>query len=189
MVTGRRPPLLEVVDILTTVTNIETVVTNVQTMAGRVLCEFVTPWSAYQLTITLGAAQLTIALPNIIVAGIPAGATVTKALIDVKCRTIENSNAAVNNLNGATVAATSQVIQVQNSVGGTWTDCINFIDNQFEIGISSVEGGDLMGGQINVSGEVDGNGTYNLRWLLSRADLNSLIFHDVQARSIITYSL
>ena len=108
----------------------------------------------------------------------------------MKCSWIQNSNAGNNNkLNGPTVAGVSQVIQVQNSVGGTWTDALNFIDDLYDVAISSIYGGDLLGGQIDVSGEVDGNGTYNLRWLLSRADLDNLIFHDVQARAVITYSL
>lgn len=146
-------------------------------------------WSASQEEVQLAAAATTLSLPNIIVGDLPAGATVVRAIVMLKARMIENTNAGANKLNGATVAATSQVIQIRISTPGAWADCINFVDDQYGVGATTREGGDLVIGDTDVATTVTANATYNLQWLLSRADLNNLNFNDVQVGLKIWYSV
>ena len=150
-------------------------------------------WSASLEEVQLGdgVAGATVALPDITVADLPSGATVVRAIVMLKFRMIENTNVAANKLNGATVANTSQVIQIRDDTPGTYYDCINFVDDQFGLAATIREGGDLIVGDIDVagSGKVDANDTYNLQWLLGRADLDYLNFNDVQVGLRIWYSV
>ena len=146
-------------------------------------------WSAFQEEIQVPAIAATLNLPDVVVAGIPAGATIVRAIAVILVGRIENVNAAANALDGATVAATSQVFQVRDNAPGTWTDCINLVDDLFgaDAGISII-GGLPMLGMVDVSAEVDGNGTYNFRWLLAKCDADFLNFNDVQVGLMITHS-
>lgn len=125
-------------------------------------------------------AGATVALPSVVVAGIPAGATVHKVQPMFISWSLENTNVAANKLNGATVPTTSQVIQVRKRVGGTWTDAFIFADDQYGMAGSAIRHGPAFIGSINVAAEVNGNGTYEFRWLLSRADLDFLNLNDIQ---------
>jgi len=132
------------------------------------------------ITVSLGVAALTIALPNVTVDDLPDGAVVIRAIAIFMARMIGNTNAGANKLNGGTVAATSQVIQVDDSIATGYVDAINFVDDQFGLAATTREGGPVCIGSMNVSAIVDGNDVYSFRWLLSRADLNNLNFHDAQ---------
>ncbi|GAJ06167.1 unnamed protein product, partial [marine sediment metagenome] len=60
-------------------------------------------------------------LPKVTVADLPTGATIVRAIAMVKLRMADNTNADnVNGLDGATVAGTSQVIQVADDTPGTY---------------------------------------------------------------------
>lgn len=146
-------------------------------------------WSDQLEEVQLAAAAGTDALPDITVADLPAGATIVRAVVMFKFRMIENTNAGVNKLNGATVAGTSQVIQIRSDAPLAYVDAINFIDDLFTLAASTREGGDVIIGQVDVAGTVDENDTYNLRWLLSRADADFLNFNDVQVGLRIWYSV
>lgn len=150
-------------------------------------------WSAPLEEVQLGdaVAGATVALPTVTVADLPAGATIVRAIAMFKFRMVENTNAAANKLNGATVAGTSQVIQVRDDTPGTWYDAINFVDDQFGLAAETREGGDVCIGSIDIagSGKVDANDGYNFRWLLGRADLDYLNFNDVQVGLRIWYSI
>ena len=116
------------------------------------------------------------------VADLPVGVVVVRAYALVKIRIIENVNAGANALNGATVAGTSQVIQVRNAAPGAWADAINFVDNQFTIAAGPLrENGDVLIGSIDIAATVSANATYNLQYLLALADLASINWNDVQA--------
>lgn len=147
-------------------------------------------WSNPQEEVQLGDAAATIVLtPTVTVADLPAGAVVVRAIAMFKFRMIENTNAGANKLNGSTVAATSQVIQVNDSGGTGYIDAINFIDDQFGLAATTRESGDVCIGSIDVATRVDGNDTYTFRWLLSKADLDNLNFNDCQVGLRIWYSV
>lgn len=146
-------------------------------------------WSEELEEVQIDAAGVTVALPDITVAGLPDGAIVERSIVMFKFRMIENTDTAANNLNGATVALTSQVIQIRDDTPSAYVDGINFVDNLFNLAAGAREGGDVIIGQVNVSAVVDGNDTYNLRWLLGRADADNLNFNDCQVGLRIWYSI
>lgn len=146
-------------------------------------------WSNPQEEVSIPAVAATLALPSVTVADLPAGATVVRAFAMLKFRAIENTNAAANTLSGATVAATSQVIQVQNAAAGTWRDAINFVNLQFGVAASTREGGDALVGSIDIANEVTANGTYSFRYLLALAALAALNWNDCQTGLKIWFSV
>lgn len=123
------------------------------------------------------------ALPTITVAGLPAGATVTRAIASFIWTSRENTNAGANKLNGA------QDIQIRVDTPGAWTDCINLLDDQFGTAATSLGGGGIVVGQIDVSAVVTGNDGYEFQWDEGVADLANLNFNDVQIILEIWYSI
>ena len=144
-------------------------------------------WSNPQEELSIPAVAATRTLPSVTVADLPAGATIVRAIAIVKFRMIENTNVAANKLDGATVAVTSQVIQVQDDTPGTWRDAINFVDDQFGLAATTRESGDMLIGSIDIAVEVDGNDTYEFQYLLAHADQDSLNWNDVQTGLRIWY--
>jgi len=140
-------------------------------------------WSLPQEEVALTNAAGDKALPDVIVAGIPSGATIEKAIAIFKFRVVENTNVAANKLNGA------QEIQIRDDSPSAWTDAINFVDDMFSLAASTREGGDVIVGAINVSGTVVGNDTYNLQWDEAVADLDGINFNDIQTGLKIWYSV
>lgn len=144
-----------------------------------------------EIAVPAGAATLN-TLPSVTVGDLPAGATIVRAIAMFKARIIENINAAVNSLDGATNPGVSQVIQVKDSAAGPQTDAIKFVDEQFSIGAGPLrEGGDVLIGSIDISGAgvVDANDVYAFRWLLAKAHLLGINFNDVQTGLRIWYSV
>jgi hypothetical protein len=140
-------------------------------------------WSVPKEEVAVPAAPADQALPDIVVAELPVGAVVSKAIVMFKCRMIENTNAAVNKLNGA------QEIQIRDDSPSAWVDAINFVDDQFGMAATTREGGDVIIGAIDVKATVDGNDTYNLQWDEAVADQASLNFNDVQVGLRIWFSV
>jgi len=138
-----------------------------------------------------GDVAATIALGTVTIADLPAGATIVRAIAMFKFRMIENNNVAANKLDGATVANTSQVIQVADDTPGTYYDAINFVDDQFGLAAETREGGDVLIGSVDIAGagKVDANDGYLFRWLLALADEDYLNFNDVQCGLRIWYSV
>lgn len=147
-----------------------------------------TKWSNPQEEAQVDSAGVTIALPSVVIADLPIGAVILEAVAFFKFRMVENTNANTNKLNGGTVANTSQVIQVDDSIATGYVDAINFVDDQFGIAGATREGGDVCIGNIDISARVDGNDTYSFRWLLAQADEDFLNFNDVQVGIRIRYS-
>lgn len=148
-------------------------------------------WSAglEEVQIGDGVAGATVPLPNITVFDLPPGATIVRAEVMFKFRMIENTYAGVNKLNGATSALASQVIQIDDDGGTGYVDAINFVDDFFTLADSAREGGDVIIGTEDVAARVDEEDTYNLRWLLARADQDYINFNDVQVGLRIWYSV
>lgn len=119
-------------------------------------------------------------LPNVVISGIPSGATLVKVLVFVKVRAIENTSAVgVNAIQGA------QNIRIKKSTGAWGVDdviAIPLTDNMWTLAASTREFGDVIGGDDahDVKGEVDENATYNLRFEDANVDLDFLRLNDVQ---------
>lgn len=134
--------------------------------------------SQEELAITNGAGDKS--LPSVVLPNISGEIVRVKA--GFKFRMIENTNGAANKLSGA------QDIQVKESVGGAFTDAINFVDDQFSLAATTREGGDCIVGDIDVVGEVGlFNKTYDFQWDEAVADQSNLQFNDVQTFLIVTY--
>ncbi len=131
-------------------------------------------WSLPQEEVSVPAVAEDLTLPDVVVNGIPAGATIVRAIAMSKFRIVENTNGTPNALSG------NQVMQIRDDSPGAWVDAISFADNMFGLAASTREGGDVIIGAINVSGAVDGNDTYNFQWHDAVADLASINFNDVQ---------
>ena len=63
-------------------------------------------WSTYEAQIVLTTSAEDISLPSITITGLPAGATIIRAVMMLKYRTVENTSAGGNSVSG------SQDIQV-----------------------------------------------------------------------------
>lgn len=148
-------------------------------------------WSDPQEEIQLAAAAGTKAItPTVTIADLPDGATIVRAIAMLKFRMIENTNADnANNLDGATAADTSQVIQVKETSAGSYTDAINFANLQFGMAKVTREGGDVLIGSIDIASEVDGNDSYTFQWLLAKAAQDNLNFNDCAVGLRIWYSV
>lgn len=146
-------------------------------------------WSPPQEEVTITNAAATKTLPSVTVGDLPSGATVVRAIALLKFRAVENTNVAANKLSGATVAATSQVIQVRTDAPGTWRDAIKFVDDQFGLAASTREGGDVLIGDTDIAVEVTANDIYEFQGLLMLADVSALNWNDLQCGLRIWYSV
>jgi len=163
---------LDITDIKNIISEIRTSIASMASMADF--------WSDPLEEVQIDGAGVTVTLPCITLDGIPASASILRAIAMFKFRMVENTNATANKLNGGTVPATSQVIQVRIDTPGIWIDAINFADDQFGLEGQTREGGDVCIGSIDISGIVDGNDGYEFRWLLGKADSDHINFNDVQ---------
>lgn len=125
-----------------------------------------------QLTGTLQS-NLALTGADVVIAGIPTGATLIRVVVMFMCRTVENTNATANKLDGA------QNVEV-NFDGGAFIDAINMADNLFGVAASTREGGAVMVGDIDVKATVTGNGTCTFRIDAAKADLANLNLNDYQ---------
>lgn len=147
-------------------------------------------WSESQEEVQVSQEAGTETLPSVTVEGLPTGATVVRAIALFAARVLENVHATeVNNLDGATVAEISQVIQVQDDSPGTWRDAIKFVDTQFGVAATLREGGPMLIGSVDIAVEVDEDDTYSFRWLLAKAAQDHLQFNDLQVGLRLWYSL
>ena len=145
-------------------------------LGRKVSC--MTWWSDIDDVINLTTDGVDIDLPNVVVAGIPSGATLVSAVVILKVRAIENkSSSGTNAINGA------QSIRVKKSTGAWGVDdvaAIDLVDNQWSVATSTREFGDVQVGDNDVKSEVDGNATYNLRFENPIVDYATLQLNDVQ---------
>ena len=119
-------------------------------------------WGIADDIITLTTATANVNLPSVIVADIPSGATIGRVVGLIRMRALNNTSAAVNAVNGAST------INVKKSTGSWGVDDVALIDipdNVWSAAASTKEGGMLIEGDNDAASEVDGNGTYNLRFV------------------------
>ncbi len=134
-------------------------------------------WSDHDDSVTLPAVAADTALPNVVVAGLPAGVSLVSVEVRLKVRVIENTaGGGANAIDGA------QAIRVKKSTGSWGADdvaAIDLADNLWTVAASTRESGDVLIGDNDVKGEVDGNATYNFRFENALVDLASLVLNDV----------
>jgi len=137
--------------------------------------------------IDLPAAATDTNLPDVVISGLPAGATLDKVLVFVIIRAIENTNAG-----GSNAIEGAQNIRIKKSTGAWGVDdiiAIPLTDNMWTVAVSTREFGDVIGGDDahDVKSEVDGNGTYNLRFEDANVDYDFLRLNDVQVMIKVWY--
>jgi hypothetical protein len=118
-------------------------------------------WSDLDDIINLTTATTNVDLPNVVVANLPANTTILRVIGLIKVRAMEDTSGATNAINGA------NTVKVKKSTGAWGVDdvaLIDIVDNIWSTSASTKEGGMIIEGDNNASGEVDGNATYNIRF-------------------------
>jgi hypothetical protein len=139
-------------------------------------------WSSLQQLVQIPAVAADVALPDIVVTGLPSTATINRAEVIFAFGGKENTNAAANALTN------QQSIQIRINTPGPWTNAITFPAGFFALPLTSgLLGGDAPIGSIDVSSVVVGNGTYNLQWHNALANFASIDFTDCQVGLRIWY--
>jgi hypothetical protein len=131
-------------------------------------------WSLPQEEVAVTAIAGNKALPDVVVAGIPTGATIIRSVALFRFRVVENTFAGANSLSGA------QAIQLQDDSPSGYINAINFVASMFTFTAVGREGGLIIEGAIDVKVPVDGIDTYNFQWTAAVAAQNNLQFNDVQ---------
>ncbi len=134
-------------------------------------------WSATQEEVQLADAEApgsNVALPDVVVADIPSGATIVRVIALLKYRAVENTAATANKLNGA------QFIQVRSDAPGSFANAITLANDLFSLAATTREGGDVILGDLDIASTVTGNDTYNFQWTAALVDAANLQFNDVQ---------
>lgn len=134
-------------------------------------------WSDVDDEILLPAAAADRDLPDIVVAGLPSDIVLTRVVLLLKVRAIENTSAL--GTNGVKVAQTIKVKQSAQAWGAAIT-AIDMVDNMWLVAASTREAGDVVIGDNDIKATVSGNGTYNVRWISALVDLANLVLNDVQ---------
>lgn len=156
---------------------LEVLVDDLETKSDRkVSC--MTFWSDVDDEILLPSSVADTNLPDVVVAGLPAGVTLVRAVVILIVRAIENTSAT-----GANAIDGAQAIRVMKS-GGSWGSddvaAINLADNMWIVAASTREFGDVIVGDNDVKGEVDENATYNLRFEDALVDYTNLKLNDIK---------
>lgn len=165
----------------TNLDNLDATISGVNTRLGRQV-PYIDYWSDVtpSITVTNVAADLT--FPDVVVANLPAGAVITRVVAMLKCRAINNTNAAANNLAGAAKALRVKA----NAAAWPGVIAIDFANLEWPVAAAAKEGGDAIVGDNNLSATVVGNDTYNFasRQTVSLdaivAALANLVLQDVQ---------
>ena len=152
-------------------------------LAKRARSSFTWPGTTIQETVTLSTVSAVKSLPNVVITGIPADATIRFARAVFLYREVSDTSAALNDLN----AACGANIQVRLS-GGTFTDAIDLVDQQFQVPASERGPGDVLFGDIDLTCEVTGDGTYNFQFEAVVSTGSSLILRDVQVALQVMWS-
>lgn len=129
-------------------------------------------------TITLSSISADVNLLNIIISNVPANTVPVNVFVNVRVRALNNTNVGANAINVASA------VRIKKSTGAWGVDdivAITIPDNALSCAASTKEGGLPLLSSINVSSEVDGNATYNLRFEDIKVDGDNLELIDVIA--------
>jgi hypothetical protein len=135
-----------------------------------------------QATVVLTASQQNLALPAVTVT-LTEGVTVVRVVAAFAWRKQVDSSSAPNGVNGA-----NQRVRVRETVSGTFVNAINIPDDSLATGATTTEGGMLIVGTADISGEVNGDGTYEVQWENAQVDGNNLTLHDLQTYLVVEFS-
>ncbi len=132
-------------------------------------------WSSYSTQVQLSSAVGDKSLPSITIADLPAGAAIFRAVMMLKFRTIENTNAAINSVSGA------QNVQAEKAVDGTWTTGIALGGGECSAPASTRESGDVIMGNSDTKSQIPANGeSIDFKWANAKSAQDNLNFNDVQ---------
>lgn len=133
-------------------------------------------WSDVEDVITIASAPADTSLPDIIVAGLPSSISITRVVLILKVRAIENIAVDANAVNG------DQVIQVKedSELWAAGITAINMVDSMWAVAASTRESGDVVLGDNDIKATVDGNGTYNVQWANALVAEDFLQLNDLQ---------
>ena len=147
-------------------------VTELTTLVKRVRSTY-TWWSEVQEVVTFTTSAAVKSLPSVVVAGLPADAVVRRVIAVFKYREVTDTSAVLNDLNG------TGDIEMRET-GGTFTDGIDLVDQQFQVPASERGPGDVLIGDIDLTCELNSNTTYNFQFSSLASTGTSLILRDVQ---------
>jgi hypothetical protein len=128
------------------------------------------------VTLTAGGEAGVVALPDVVVAGIPANATIVRVVAMIKIALIRDTSGG----NNAVDVATGHV-EVQKGGGGGYDTAIDIPDNSWAVIVatSADRGGDVIIGDNDIKSKVDGDAIYNFEFDDIGVDGNNLELHDV----------
>jgi len=127
----------------------------------RLQYAFMDFWSAPADKITVSSTASDINFPDVVVSGLPSGATIKRAVVILTVRAIEDTSGSDNYINQA-----SKTLRVKKSDGSWGVDDlvgITFDQNSLYCAGGTKEPGLALIGSHDVKAEVDGDGTYNFR--------------------------
>jgi len=143
-----------------TVNAVGAVATAIQTALGRKY-SFMDFWSAPEDKLTITNTPGDITFPDIVVSGLPLGATLKRVVLIMTCRAIEEDSAAANYINAA-----SKTLRIMKDTGAWGTNDvvgITFSNASLYCAASSKEAGPVIIGAHDVKAEVDGDATYEVQ--------------------------
>lgn len=162
------------------VDTIDAVVDGIKSETDKIprITNFMDFWSdpSASVTLTAGGESGVVALPDVVVAGLPTGVTIIRVVAVIKIALIRDSSGSDNAVDVATGH-----IEVQKGGAGGYMTAINIPDNAWLVDVSSSaeRGGDALIGSADIKTKVDGNATYNLQFDDIGVDGNSLVLADV----------
>jgi hypothetical protein len=113
--------------------------------------------------------------PSITIGGLPTGVSIARAIMMLVFRTLENTNAAQNYINGA------QNIQVEKAAAGSWITGIALAGGELDVPASTRETGSVLMGTNDISSQIPANGaTMSFKWTSALAAQNNLNLNDLQ---------
>ncbi|KKL04116.1 hypothetical protein LCGC14_2619320 [marine sediment metagenome] len=145
-------------------------------------------WSDVQALVTITATAQDLSLPSVVVAGLPAGATVARAIAIFKYRAAQDTSGSANNLDDGG-GTTTPAIQVRADTPGTYIDAINVVDGMVQVVASTRDSGDVWMGDNDVKSEVDENDTYEFQFDDAEAEGGNLLLRDVQCGLRVYFTL
>lgn len=136
-----------------------------------------------QPTVVLPSVAANVSLPSVTIPAdfLPAGAQINRVIAGIAWRKQVDSSAAANAVNVA------QNIQVRSDAPGSFVNAINIANNSLATDASATEGGEMLLGDEDISGEVDEADTYEFQWTDADVDGASLTLHDVQTYLLVDY--
>ena len=137
-------------------------------------------WSDSQEVVTFTTSAAVKSLPDVVIMGIPGGSIVKKVIAVFKYRQVQDSSAALNDMNGAFA------IQTRLS-GGSFATAINGVDQQFQVPTSARGPGDVLFGDNDMVASIFADGTYNFQFASIASTGSNLVLRDIQCGLIVTW--